>query len=283
MKRAVILTALQVEYGAVRQHLSDCIEYTHKKGTVYETSRFENWEILIAETGAGNEVTAVEAERAIQHFSPNVLMFVGVAGGIKDVKIGDVVAATKVYGYESGKADTEFLPRPDLDWSNYQLEQRARSEAKKPDWTLRIKHQPPRNSPAALVAPIAAGPKVVSSTRSPTFKFLRRRYSDAVAVEMEGRGCLVAARANSEVWAIIVRGISDLIDKKEEADLAGSQEIAAANAAAFALQILSKVGPTLIADVLSTDVKEGAQQQANGTGIAQAAGDGASASVSIKR
>jgi nucleoside phosphorylase len=247
MKRAVILTALPVEYAAVRQHLKDCSEHEHPKGTVYQMGHFEDWEVLITEIGAGNEPAAVEAERAIQHFSPNVLMFVGVAGGIKDVKLGDVVVASKVYGYEAGKAGDEFLPRPELDKGSYRLEQRARSESKKLDWITRI--TPPRDQvPTVLVAPIAAGAKVVSSTRSPTYKFLRSQYSDAVAVEMEGRGCLAAARANEEIKAIIIRGISDLIDKKDEADAAGSQSIASANAAAFAFELLSKLGDAIPAD-----------------------------------
>ena len=97
-------------------------EHTHRKGTVYETGRFEEWEVLIAETGPGNQSAAVETERAIQHFAPDVLMFVGIAGGIKDVQLGDVVVATKVYGYESGKAAKEFLPRPDVASSAYPLD-----------------------------------------------------------------------------------------------------------------------------------------------------------------
>ena len=242
MKRAVILTALPVEYDAVKAHLTDLREDVHEKGTVYEIGSFDDWEILIGETGPGNPSAAFETERAIQYFSPLVLVFVGVAGGIKDTTLGDVVAATKVYGYESGKAEGEkFLTRPDVAQTTYALEQRAKAESKKDDWINRIIGTTQDDKPNAIVKPIAAGEKVVASIRSDVFKFIREKYGDAVAVEMEGRGCLAAARANADVSVMIVRGISDLVKNKTVSDEAGWQETASRNASAFAFEMISKI------------------------------------------
>lgn len=96
-QKAIILTALSVEYLAVRAHLTDLQEETLPKGTIYERGSFvstaRTWEIAIVEIGQGNPAAAVKPERAIQFFEPHVILFVGVAGGVKDVALGDVVAA----------------------------------------------------------------------------------------------------------------------------------------------------------------------------------------------
>lgn len=241
--RAVILTAIPVEYKAVRAHLSNLKEEKHDGGTIYERGKFsangQVWEVLIAETGAGNSLTAANVERAINFFEPSVVLFVGVAGGIKDVALGDVVTATKVYGYEFGKAKQQFESRGNVGLPAYTLIERAKAEAKKDDWLKRI--TPPTSlKPQVLVKPIAAGEKVIASTESETYKFITEKCSDAVAVEMEGRGFLEATYTNPQVLALIVRGISDLIDAKSKTDAAGYQEIAARHASAFAFEILAK-------------------------------------------
>ena len=246
MPCAVILTALSVECSAVCAHLSDIQEEIHQRGTIYRLGKFDSskdlWDVAVVEIGAGNPGAAMEAERALAHFNPDVILFVGVAGGIKDVALGDVVAATKVYGYESGKAEQTFKPRPEIGLSAYNLEQRARAEAESGDWLKRLSVTEP--IPRVFVAPIAAGEKVISSTKSEVFQFLRSNYGDAVAVEMEGFGFLEAARANQQVSAMVIRGISDLIDNKAKVDKAGYQEIAARHASAFAFEILAKFQST---------------------------------------
>jgi nucleoside phosphorylase len=245
MPRAVILTALSVEYLAVRAHLSGLREEVHTQGTVYERGQFlaegQCWDVGIVEIGPGNPGSAVEAERAIAYFSPDVIFLVGVAGGIKDVRIGDVVAATEVYSYEFGKAGDTFQTRPKSRDADYGLEQRARAEARKGDWLKRLARVSD-SAPRVFVGPIAAGEKVIASQQSAVFQLLRSHYEDAIAVEMEGFGFLSAVRGHKQVDAIVIRGISDLIDGKGNADRGVSQEMAACHASAFAFQMLSKLG-----------------------------------------
>ncbi len=164
-RRAIIVTALPVEYLAVRTHLKELREDVHPGGTVYERGKFiangKEWEVGIAEIEAGNARAAAAAERAIAYFQPHILLFVGIAGGIKDVTIGDVVVGTKVYGYEAGKVGDEdqFFTRPDLGQSSYALVQRAKAEARKEEWLQRLSSS--SQQPHVFVALIAAGEKVM--------------------------------------------------------------------------------------------------------------------------
>jgi nucleoside phosphorylase len=247
--RAVVLTALEVEFLAALKHLTGTREEIYH-GTIYERRNFVTekwqWDVGIGQIGAGSPTAAAAAERAITYFHPEIILFVGVAGGVKDVKIGDVVAVTKAYGYESGKVhETGFLARPEVGMSSYRLIERARAEARKKTWLHRIPGYPNLSpeEPRAFVGPIAAGEKVIASTGSDLFHFLQRTYNDTLAVEMEGRGFLEAARANEQVQALIIRGISDLLDNKSASDAQGSQELAASHAAAFAFEILAQLDP----------------------------------------
>jgi len=172
-----------------------------------------------------------------------ILFFVGIAGGIKDVAIGDVVAATDVYGYESVKIGEQVFTRPKLGKSAHALVQRARSEARKGGWLQRLASSP-ASQPRVFVAPIAAGEKVIASKQSDIFNFIRASYNDAIAVEMEGFGFLSAAFAYPNIKAIVIRGISDLIEGKNDDSIEPEQirqEKVSHHASAFAFEMLAKL------------------------------------------
>lgn len=58
---------------------------------------------------------------------------------------------------------------------------------------------------------------------------------------MEGRGFLEAAHANPRVSALIVRGISDLLNNKSDLDDDARQAVASRHASAFAFEVLSRL------------------------------------------
>jgi len=247
MPRAVILTALPVEYLAVRKHLTELEEKENSQGTIYEQGKYvakrQEWEVRIAEVGTGNTVAAIETVRAIADFQPDILLFVGIAGGIKDVAIGDVVVATEVYDYESGKVQEQFFPRPKAGKSAYALVQRAKSEARKGEWLQRL-DSTPVPQPRVFVVPIVTGEKVIASRTSDIFQFMRESYNDAIALDMEGFGFLSAAFAYPDMQAVVIRGISDLIEGKND-DSVEPENIrqlkASQHASAFAFEVLSKL------------------------------------------
>lgn len=239
---AVFVTALPEEFSAVRAHLSDRHEHT-ERGTIYEVGRFDSdqarFTVAVVQTGMGNSLSAAATERVLTLFKPDFALFVGIAGGLReDLKIGDVVAASKVYGYETGKSGTSFQPRPDAPSVSHEAEQRANAVVRDKTWQKRI-IPPPRAMPNAIVRPIAAGEKVLISESSVDLKRVRETYTDAHAVAMEDHGFATAVRGHPGVCFAVVRGISDLIENKQEADRSGSHEIAARNAAAFAFELLA--------------------------------------------
>ena len=201
----------------------------------------------MAEVGKYNPIASQETERAIAVHKPSVALFIGVSAGIKDVKLGDVVAADKVYYYESGKwgegrnGEAEFYPRPMVYNSGYRLVEQAKALARKDEWQKLLDSDDLEPKPSAIVGPLAAGESVVASKASEVYALIKKTYGDSIALAMEDFGFLRAAYANPDVQALVIRGISDLIEKKAEADSKGWQEVAAQRASAFAFNILSRV------------------------------------------
>lgn len=241
-----ILTPIPLEYTAVEIFL----EETHKESRdniSYTIGFFKashgKYRIILRETGSRNSDVALATERIIHHFKPVIIILTGIAGGVKDVKIGDIVVGTKAYGYEAGKSTDEgFMSRPNVLPYSTSLLEAAKSIARNSNWQTRIKNL--QLSPTTYFGPIASGDQVVASTQSEIYQRIKKHYNDTLALEMESIGFATAVLPYQNIHTINIRGISDLLDDKNAAHDKKYQAVATAHAAAFVFELIYQLNPT---------------------------------------
>jgi len=248
----LIITALALERQAVRAHLSN-VEIERESNLAADIGVFRrgagDLAIAVIETGAGNVAASEKAVRAEDAFRPAIALMVGIAAGLKDVDGGDVVASSKVYWHEGGKQRATLAPRPDFAAVSDGLVQAARAVVAEDCWQQRLSPEP-ESPPRAKVGAIVAGEKVQADSQSAVMKDVRSFYSDALCLDMEDFGALRGAGVTERAKTLAIRGISDLIDDKDDVNEAVSQPQAAANAAAFVFELLDTHFPvaTQVAD-----------------------------------
>ncbi|MBT9314832.1 CHASE2 domain-containing protein [Leptothoe spongobia] len=236
-------------YGEVRKFISNI--QTIYNVVISELKKLllgkrTRWDVTITEIGLSNSNAADVTTQAINYCNPDIIFFVGIAGGIKDVKIGDVVIADKVYYYEMGKDNKKFSPRPDIRRCSNVLIDQAKSIIGS-EWSQRIINESMAIiNPRAMVGAIAAGERVLGAKDSETYKLLRETYGDALSVDMESFGFLQSVANYPKVKALVIRGISDKIEDKNADDpIEGSenerQRRASCHASAFAFEMLASL------------------------------------------
>lgn len=238
----VILTALDLEGAAVRAHLAGLKSHHHSAGTIFEvghlTARPE-CTVALSVIGMGAVNAAAITERSITEFQPSAMVFVGVAGALREwIALGDVVVATRVYAYQGGRVDDdEFLARPRAWDTSHRLVQLAQHINRSKAWPT-----PAGGSVTVHFEPIAAGDVVLNSTTATEAQHLRSHYNDAAVVEMESAGMALAGHLAESTPTIAIRGVSDRADgAKPDADRSGWQFVAANNAAAFAVGLAAAI------------------------------------------
>jgi nucleoside phosphorylase/tetratricopeptide (TPR) repeat protein len=234
---AVILTALPFEYAAVRAHLTEIETRVHPRyGSRAEVGRLfgTRWRVALVETGETTNAVAVLTERTVSWFAPEAVLFVGVAGGLKeDVDTGDVVVATKAYTFRGRRTPKDFAVRPETWYAPGSLEQTARHAL--------------QGHSHVHFKPIAAGDVSTAESASALTRHVRQYFADAVAIEVEGTDVTSAAYLAGNAGALIIRGISDNADAgKRGAGIADSQQLAASQAAAAAVTVLRELTPGAI-------------------------------------
>ena len=185
---------------------------TRERGGVYR--------VALALAGrAGNVNASQVVVRSVEWWKPRYVLLVGIAGGLSPggCAVGDVVVSTEIYGYEYGKVDVGFQPRPD---GVHQVDRGLCNSAQafaaaNPNW---FTGTPP--SPKVLFGPVASGDKVVDDPSEPFFAAVLRQWPKLQAVEMEGAGAAAAIgelhAVGAQVGFLMVRGISDIPRPRSE-------------------------------------------------------------------
>ena len=245
----VVITTNPIEFEAVRNHLIGLHKAAILNGTPLSFGAFHygksTLDVIVAQVGGRNASAAVEVECFINNFEPKVVLFIGIASGIRDVEIGDVVAVTKVYDFESGMTKSITCQRA-LIKSTHLMEQHARSEAAKRDWSKRLKIREQEQNPKIYFGPIASGPRLLASSDSTIKREIGEYLNDTygvLAIEMEGfaeRFGSLRITYSSKIDVLIVHGISNLLYGKFRGDEDLERKTAAENASAFAFEILSE-------------------------------------------
>lgn len=246
----LFVTAIPTEFNAVVNCLSN--KKTIKEPeSVYEVGEYEfdkkSAKIAVVQTGEGNSNSAIHTTIAICKFQPGVVVMVGIGGGVKDVKVGDVVVGQYVHYYEMGKDDGQnFYIRP----RGYEPTQTllTRAEAISRDvnksWLNLIPVDsrgnvyPDLGEPDSFVKPIAAGEKIGASKKADLIKLITANYNDTVLIEMEGFGFQKAVHKAGK-QGIVIRGVSDIVKQRSNIGEKIRQKIAVERSVAFAFETLN--------------------------------------------
>jgi adenosylhomocysteine nucleosidase len=246
---AVILTAQEAEYNALFDHFPDpesigsheCEDQGFKIGEFPSNGRL--WDIFVAKIGPQIDNAIAKTIQAIQCVDPEIILFVGTAGGMdrESLKYGYVIVVEEAYYVDVGEEGTKFRSpkRRRKKRSNKDLIKIARDCIKNQDWKQRIKLKINKNEPEALRGSVGTTAATITSRTNPLFERISKYYPEVVAVEQEGFGFLTGAK---QVPAIVIRGVSDFCGEDwETAESAGFKKCAMINASAFAFELLANI------------------------------------------
>jgi nucleoside phosphorylase len=186
-----------------------------------------------SQMGAGGPGGAQStASKALEKLAPVSVIMTGIAFGMSSETqaIGDVLVSRQLQDYEPQRvgAETE-IPRGDRVTGSPSLVQRCQDEV-----AIRADGEP-----TVHIGLLLSGAKLVDSA---AFKAeLSRHWPEAIGGEMEGAG-LYAAAVNRDTPWIVIKAICDWGEQKRSRKEETNQQLAAANAAAFVVDVISRGG-----------------------------------------
>ncbi|MCK0202195.1 5'-methylthioadenosine/S-adenosylhomocysteine nucleosidase, partial [Ornithobacterium rhinotracheale] len=116
-----IIGAMEVEISLLREKIEN-LEATTLYNFKFYQGNYGNHEIIVVLSGVGKVSAAVATTLLIDHYQPDLIINTGTAGGLQNVRVGDIILATEVrhhdvdltgFGYELGQQSqmpAAFIP-----------------------------------------------------------------------------------------------------------------------------------------------------------------------------
>lgn len=228
MKKIAILGAMEIEIKPLLEKLSEyeTVEYANNK---YYIAEYHGYQLIIAHSKIGKVFSALTATIMIEHFNAEVLLFTGVAGGLQDLQVGDLIAATATvqhdvditaFGYPYGKIPSSSVEIK----TSKELLEKAQLIAKEQNFALQT-------------GVIATGDQFVHSSESKSFMI---KEFAAKAIEMEG-GSVNLVCHELGIPSLILRSISDTADGEAAENFDEFAIMAAQRSADFIMMLIKKI------------------------------------------
>ncbi|APC97415.1 5'-methylthioadenosine/adenosylhomocysteine nucleosidase [Francisella frigiditurris] len=225
--RIAVLGAMEIEIKPLLKYFDEyeVVEYANNK---YYLAEYKGHDLVIAHSKIGKVFSALTATVMIEKFNAEVLLFTGVAGGLGDLEIGDVIAATATvqhdvditaFGYPYGK-----IPGADVTiHTSKDLLAKAQEIAQERDINFHT-------------GIIATGDQFIHSAERKTF--ITKEFG-AKALEMEG-GSVNQVCNEFGVPCLILRSISDTADGTAPENFDIFAKEAADKSANFVMSMIKK-------------------------------------------
>lgn len=254
----MLLTAVQVETSAILSwdctwnELSIDGDPTKYRQTTLNANGKEISLIHAQLSEMGMTSAATLTSKAISHFRPKYVIMTGIAAGLeKDANLGDIMVATAVWNYSSGKYEevvegkqikTALSPDPKYISINSAIEEKLRFADYKEFLSTTKKSYSgtsPEHELNVHFGPMACGVAVVASIEV-VEEQIKAHARKTLGLDMESYGVYFASQSttNPATEAIVIKSISDFADRKKGD---GVQPYAAYTSSMFAKHIIKNV------------------------------------------
>jgi nucleoside phosphorylase len=238
-----LVTAMQEEFDAVLQLANDwkVEDCGQEHRTYYRRTTAQGKSIVaVRALGKGPTQAILLARDLLEAYDPKSVILVGIAGGLRDARLGDVVVSNQLIDYEPGKVTVDGLEtRPDVYRSSPELLDKVQKR-REDDWATRITCARPDGKqaiPKLIIGDVLSGAKVFAD--SGALEPLTAHWSSARAVEMESSAVAAALFGSARmIRFLMIKGISDQANSTKNDDW---HPYAASAAAAFTLAFIEEL------------------------------------------